>query len=68
MFHSIGALAKHASLISLVHVLVFFALQGWGLAASQVAMVWVNDIVRYQLHRYVAGVQPIRSISNVHFL
>lgn len=39
--------------------------QGWDSLGSEVALFWANDIARHQLHRYVAGIQPIRSISNV---
>jgi hypothetical protein len=42
-------------------------MQGWDAAAAAIVAFWIEDIARYQIHRYVAGIQPIRSISNVRY-
>jgi autophagy-related protein 2 len=38
---------------------------GWDQVGAQLAEVWVNNIVPKQLHQYLAGVQPIRSVVNL---
>ncbi|ETO36998.1 hypothetical protein RFI_00063 [Reticulomyxa filosa] len=38
---------------------------GWDGIALQLAWFWALDFSKHQAHRYVAGIQPVRSIVNV---
>jgi len=40
-------------------------MHGWARALTAMGLFWANDIGHTQAHRYVAGVQPIRSLVNV---
>jgi autophagy-related protein 2 len=40
-------------------------LSGFGRVGVELAKLWAYDLSRHQAHRYLAGVQPIRSIVNV---
>lgn len=40
-------------------------LPGWDRVGSQLLDAWVHDISRHQAHRYLASVQPIRSVVNI---
>lgn len=40
-------------------------IEGWDRVLTQVANLWAEQVSREQAHRYLAGVQPIRSLVNV---
>jgi len=40
-------------------------LPGWGRVLGDAAAIWADDMARHQVHRYLAGVQPIGSLVAV---
>jgi autophagy-related protein 2 len=40
-------------------------LEGWASVGVELATLWCQDIAKTQAHRYLTGVQPIRSLVNV---
>jgi len=66
-----GQYAELVNLFPLEHVEIeLMALRcsgaaGWGQAGAYLLTQWVTDIFKHQAHKYIAGVQPIRSFVQV---
>lgn len=37
----------------------------WPIAGTALASAWLEDIIRYQVHKFLAGIAPIRSLCKV---
>lgn len=66
-----GDWAQMANLLPLEHMELdlksvrMTGVSGFGRVGLELAKLWAYDLSRYQAHRYLAGVQPIRSMVNV---
>ena len=43
----------------------YAAIEGWGRLVGRLIGDWVEQVIHHQTHRYLSGIQPIRSIVNV---